>query len=641
MLAFVVLASACEDGRRPGGPVSPPGRDAAPGADAREDAGLLPGQDARPADDAADPRNDALPQLDGQVNDDAQAAVDAQQGAADAQPFLDAQPAPDAQQGSPDAQPFNDAAVSANDAGPPGNASLAIAQVRALPDGPAGIVIDGTLVTHVRPTPLGNDTAGFTIQADQPGPALFVSVDPLALSPPPAPGDRVRFTVDTIATHPTNAMRQATAISSYMRLSGNNALGGLVQDVTNAGDLVSNVAGYEAELVRASATISAGFRPAGSGFHSARVDTAAVGGSTELELRLPTLLNDQLGLGIGCAFTVTNPLWRFTTRAQIQAFATTELTNLTCPAARLVTAVAPRNDRVILSFDRTIGSPVASNQVTLSGGLTAIGARVTGTNVIVDTSNQQGGASYTVSLGAGVRDARGSPVDPNFRTASFIGTGQGALARINEVNANIMFGCDLVELRVVRGGSLDGWTLRSRDILMITLSGLNVNAGDSIVVHGSGGNVTCNPGGLSGGETTSPSQNPSFTYATNYDGAYDWYSTQGGIVNTDTVLTLSDANGYTVDAVLLTDAPTGPTANASEDAATSVANVGEWTTTSGTIPSGGFVDDSFCANAVDGLASTSVAAFGDSIQRSGTGDTNTMSDWFVGPATWGGPNSGQ
>jgi hypothetical protein len=44
---------------------------------------------------------------------------------------------------------------------------------------------------------------------------------------------------------------------------------------------------------------------------------------------------------------------------------------------------------------------------------------------------------------------------------------------------------------------------------------------------------------------------------------------------------------------------------------------------------------------VIGLKATGETATGNTIQRIGTGDTNTKTDWTVAAASWGLPNSGQ
>jgi hypothetical protein len=152
--------------------------------------------------------------------------------------------------------------------------------------------------------------------------------------------------------------------------------------------------------------------------------------------------------------------------------------------------------------------------------------------------------------------------------------------------------------------------------------------------------AACNPG--SAGNETSPAGYPASGFAANFDSAFDWYGGAGGIVATNTVLSLLDPQGNIADAVLLSADATGMTAAASEDAAAGVAAVGEWSTPGGAVPPGGFVDDNFCAYAVPGLGRTGVDRLGNTIQRTNNLDTNTQSGWAESLLpTWGANNSGQ
>ncbi len=522
-----------------------------------------------------------------------------------------------------------------------GMASAAIAAARALPNGAANVLIDGPFVTWVRSVSLGTDLPGFAVQGDQAGPALWVEVDPASLLPTPVAGDRVRFTVTQVGTDSTT-IRKAQAITGYTRLSSGNALAPLVQDVSGVTNLVTNVADYELELVRTSVTVASSFRGAGTGYASARAETPALFGDPNLELRVPQTVYEQLGLGINCTATLQNPLWRFAAKAQLQAYGQAELVGLSCPAARVVSASAPRSDRLLITFDRPIQpTSVTTAGFQLSGGLSVLQAQATTSVVILTTSPQIAAFSYSVDILSSVRDARGNAIDPSFNFATFSGAAPSAILRINEVNANITGGCDLIELRVVEGGLVDNWVLKSRDATVVTLSGLNLSRNAYLVVHANGTVPACNPGSA-GNETTSPAGYPASGFAANFDSAFDWYGGAGGIVATNTVLSLLDPQGNIADAVLLSADATGMTAAASEDAAASVAAVGEWSTPSGMVPAGGFVDDNFCAYAVPGLGRTGVDRLGNTIQRTNNLDTNTQNGWAESLLpTWGANNSGQ
>ena len=135
------------------------------------------------------------------------------------------------------------------------SASAQITAVRTTPVGPAALRVDGAVVTYVVAATLRTDgtvsptdPAGFFVQAERTGPALFVAVDPATLTPAPAPGDRVGFTVTRISS-PTPATHWAAEIGGYVRTATGASLGALLQDVSGAGDLVSGLLSYEHELV--------------------------------------------------------------------------------------------------------------------------------------------------------------------------------------------------------------------------------------------------------------------------------------------------------------------------------------------------------------------------------------------------------
>jgi hypothetical protein len=642
VLILAALAiSACSEARRPPGGGTPK-------RDASLDAGKEPAKDAEPGADAAIDRDAGF--------EDARRPMDASAPDAigfDARPF-DATPqdaigfdavSPDAlalDAMTPDSGPgdagFPD--LGFIDAGP-GAASAQIAQVRAAMDGPVGITIDGAIVTYVKTQRAGTDGPGFAVQADPMGPALWVSVDPATLSPQPAAGDRVRFTVITKTTDVT-AIRFATEISGWTRIQSGSAQA-LIQDVSSAPDLVSNLEGYEVELVRLSGTIAASFHSAGARHQAARIDTAAISGDANLELRLPTVLNEQLGLSLGCTFASESPLWRFAQRAQAAAWIAGDLRSITCPPPRLVSAAAPRPDRLLLTFDRPISRTSVQSggqQISLSGGLVASAAFATSNVIVVTTTRQSAGVGYTVTVAGTVTDVRGTALDPSFRTASFSGASPQAVVRINELNANITGGCDLIELRAVEGGTLDGWSIRSRDLVIATFSGLTVARNQYVVVHANGTSASCNAG--SANETASTTAFPRANFPLNFDSAFDWFGAAGGIVNTDTVITLYDANGNIADAILAADDPTGLAASGSEDQAAIAAVYGEWTAPGGGIPLGGFEDDEFSANAITDLNGTAVDQSGPSLQRTDNNDSNSRLGWTdTNAATWGANNAGQ
>jgi hypothetical protein len=209
-----------------------------------------------------------------------------------------------------------------------------------------------------------------------------------------------------------------------------------------------------------------------------------------------------------------------------------------------------------------------------------------------------------------------------------------AVVRVNEINANIISGCDLVELRVMSGGSMDAFQLFESTTSILTFTGLEVAENDYVVVHIN--SAACSPG--CSNETTGPGQS---ICPASFAQAFDWYSPDTSIASTTNVLTLYGSVGNIVDAVLLADDASG-TAAAAETQAAALASASQWTMVGGGVPPGGFVDGDFRAHAVLDLNATSTNAAGTSIQRTNDEDSNTKADWaMVATASWGFNNAGQ
>src|SRR5688572_18813232 len=359
---------------------------------------------------------------------------------------VDAPLAPDA---NVDAAPPPDANVDA-DPGPDVNAQ--IAAVRAATDDiPIDLPIEGAMVTFLKPQ-IGsttNDPAGFTIQGSQAGPAIFVSVDPTTLSPAPAIGDTVSFNVtlkDTIGGSP-----RAMTIAGYTRDATGGSVEALVKDVSAATDLVTAIDDYDAELIDIAGTITDTFSGSGTGFQRALFTTTGFPTQdTNLQFRVPTTLRESLELDVGCTFTLNNtPVGRFNAQAQVAAFTAGDLTfDCLDPVVTNAVSLSPTSVRVTFSRNILASSVMANgSQFTFTAGLTASAATVSGREVTLTTSAQTSGAMYIVTVANTVTDLSGAGVGtPN--TAMFGGFVTPAVVRINELNANITGGCDLIELRV-------------------------------------------------------------------------------------------------------------------------------------------------------------------------------------------------
>ncbi|MBZ4417788.1 chitobiase/beta-hexosaminidase C-terminal domain-containing protein [Myxococcus sp. RHSTA-1-4] len=435
-------------------------------------------------------------------------------------------------------------------------ASEQIAAVREQPDGPVNMTIDGAIITYVKPL-VGNtlnDPAGFFLQAEQRGPAIFVEVNPFTLSPVPEGGERVNVTVSERFTR--NGQARAT-ISSYTALSWNNPVEEMVQDVSGV-DLPSLLGTYESEYVSISGTVgSSGFVSAGTGHVQAPLVTAGVpegsASAPNMKLRVVETVRDSLDLSAGCEVTVVSPLWRFHAAAQPSVWKASHVTSMTCPGPRVTSAQAGDRNSVVVRFDRRIdpASILANGSQFSIPGLTVTSAAASDRNVWLNTTNQTPRQSYTVTVAATVRDMQGSPLDPAAASASFTGFVQPARLRISEIAPNVPSGRDLVELYVVQGGSVQGATLvdgNNTDAPLATLPDVTVAEGDFIIVH----LVPDILGGTDapGSETTGVSQYPQGVYPSNYDTAWDFHGGASGISSVgNRTLRIQDNFGVTQDAI--------------------------------------------------------------------------------------------
>jgi hypothetical protein len=527
---------------------------------------------------------------------------------------------------------------------------MAASQIQEVRDNKIGSV-KKVAVTYLKPA-IGSDVAGFFIQARKEGPALFVAVDPATTTPPLKVGDIVSFNADQTQT--TQGRVEAIKISSLQLDGQGYDVSKLVQEVSKAADLVSALDAYESELIAFAIKVTGDFGAAGAGFVAAIVETAAIQGVADLRLRLPdkqgtqASLPHKMGIIKGCNLTATAiPMWRFNNTAQPSAFVESELTIQSCPDAHVVNAKASDANTVIVTFSRPIDAKsikVDGSQFNFDNNLVASAASVSadGYEIAVTTSKQGGDTTYKVTADLSIKDNLGNAIDKVANTASFNGFVLFARLVINELNANITNGCDLVELRVISEGTVEGFEFRERTSLVLKLPRIYVKKNEYIIIHYNANSTNCNPD-VATHETQSPNEKPQSQVKTNYDTAYDLYSTYSGMVATDNVLTLYDANGKIMDAVMVTKDNTKIDAAApTRTQAVNVGNAKEWTAPDGSIPD--YNDPvNFNTNAVGGLDKTSTtAASGTTIQRTSNKDTNTKDDWTsANNGTWGKNNLGQ
>jgi hypothetical protein len=287
---------------------------------------------------------------------------------------------------------------------------------------------------------------------------------------------------------------------------------------------------------------------------------------------------------------------------------------------------------------------MAANAFQINDGTTTSALTVTSVvnNVVtVTTPAQTPGLTYTVTVAQTVQDAQGN-TNAAAQMVTFMGFSAPATVRINEVNANIANGCDLIELRVIADGSMAGFKITERnggtnELTFTFPAGFNVHKNDYIVIHESSGSTMCNPNAASS-ETLMKNQQPAAMFAGNYDTAFDFWVTDMGLVATNNVITLFDATNAVTDAVFLSDvSDTGAAATLTAAAVVGTAN--QWSPAQTT-----YTAAQFDAAAVTDLNATGTTAAGTSIQRINDLDTNALADWTTGAgvaSTWGANNAGQ
>jgi antitoxin component of MazEF toxin-antitoxin module len=197
---------------------------------------------------------------------------------------------------------------------------------------------------------------------------------------------------------------------------------GLKVDHAKTADLVTNVDAYLGELLRLpNMLLSFDPIPSGTSHMHATVTTEGVTSGNNLRLRLPESLMEELGLVKGCTLTLeTGPMWKFVssaatpvTSAQPSAYRREELSNISCPAPRLVSAFATSSTQVVAVFDRPIAAatvPASGAPFTFNNGLSVTAASVSGREVVLTTSAQTADQEYTLSVANTVTDTVGKPI---------------------------------------------------------------------------------------------------------------------------------------------------------------------------------------------------------------------------------------
>lgn len=335
------------------------------------------------------------------------------------------------------------------DAGLAGGGAVTSAQIEAVrmsPDGAVDVRIERALITYVMGA-VGGDRPGLFLQAEALGPAIFIATDPTLLLPLVAVGQEVSVHATAVGT--VDGVRAITSFDGWTVHSQGHSVEALVQDVSSAADLVTALGSYESELVRGTFRVTGPTSPAGTGFVAASADTIAVVSDPSLSLRVESGLDAMYQLSAGCVVTLgPAPLGRSGAVARPTARRAADVVATMCPAPRVVSAISAGTSFVSIELSRSAspGSVLPDgSQFVFNGGLSATSATVSGRRVTVGTSAQSPGAAYTVTVAASVTDTTGVPLDPSFRTASFVGYTSPAGIILNEVDYD-QVGTDNAEL---------------------------------------------------------------------------------------------------------------------------------------------------------------------------------------------------
>lgn len=506
-----------------------------------------------------------------------------------------------------------------------GKASAQISAIRGLGDGSfAGMPVENVTVTYIKPA-IPNDPAGFFVQAEKDGPAIFVR-NAGNLDPAPVVGNKVSFTATGVGTNAD--LREIVSLADW-EVVGTGNVSALLTDVTDAADLVTGLNDYESRILTLRGTIDSDFAAAGGEHRSAQISTDAIRTDNRLKLRISKDLLTEAGLERGCVVDLAAvPMWRFRAEAQPAAYYAADFASVDCPAPVLVDAMATSASTVTLTFSRAI-QPETATGFTI-GGLDVVGVEVEGATVTLTTEAQVSGTSYTLTVPGTVADLFGKTLGEDVEI-DFTGFEASAVLVINEVNVNITGHKDLVELLVVEGGPVGGMWLQevrtNNPTTLATFPDVTVAAGDIIVVH-------LNPDAGLTSETTSKSQSNA---SAAYPNAWDFRGGTSGIGFGNRVLAVKNITGAIVDAVAFVTPGQTP--------------AGDFPAQLQALQAAGLWSPADCNGALCTYESSPTAydvsvdwrttnKIETSVQRIPGRNTKTAADWMTqGPSTFGQPNT--
>lgn len=156
----------------------------------------------------------------------------------------------------------------------------------------ASIAIDNVVVTYVRPA-IGQDDAGFFIQASTTGPAIFVNAS--AGSESPAVGDTISFTATQVVF---DEVARISAYENYVKKSSGQSIDhtNYLQEIERATD-ITDIDTYESEIITGAVTLTGAFGNSNTGFKRASIQTIGYTPATpsrDFVLRVPDAIAAEI-----------------------------------------------------------------------------------------------------------------------------------------------------------------------------------------------------------------------------------------------------------------------------------------------------------------------------------------------------------
>jgi len=230
-----------------------------------------------------------------------------------------------------------------------------------------------------------------------------------------------------------------------------------------------------------------------------------------------------------------------------------------------------------------------------------------------------------------IGSAMGPPPANQARYCAFVAT--PAIVSINEIKPDITAGADLIELLVTQGGPLAGYQVRSNPTAassgtaIATLPGICAATGDFVVIHLT---PAIDP---ATSETTAKNENPSATYAFNYDAAWDVRGGSSGLAMTNLIVAIRNPAGVWIDGAAFSNS--AATTQTTRDALAFIQASGFWLPADcGGVACGDATNPT--AQGISANWNTLGSDASTSIRR--TANTKNAAAWVVGTSTFGGTN---